>query len=161
MTTTTADSPFATTFSPQGDREVVMTRTFRAPRELVWRAITEPRHFARWWGPRDYTCAVRELDVRPGGRWEAEQTAPNGNRFRFWGEYLEVERPELLVHTQHFMEFPPLVVTITLSEYQGQTTLTSVTRFDSPQGRTATLEMGMEWGARQSIDRLAELVESL
>jgi uncharacterized protein YndB with AHSA1/START domain len=101
------------------------------------------------------------MDVRPGGRWDAEQTTPGGAVHRFWGEYLEVGAPERLVHTQHYLEFPPLVVTITLEEHDGQTTLTSVTRFDVPESRTATLRMGMEWGARQSIARLAELLATL
>jgi len=160
MTTTAAD-PAATTFTLQGDREVVMTRAFAAPRALVWRAITEAGHFARWWGPREYTCTVREMDVRPGGRWEAEQSTPAGAVHRFWGEYVEVTPPARLVHTQHYLEFPPLTVTITLDERDGETTLTSVTRFDVPESRADTLGMGMEWGARQSIDRLAELVTTL
>ncbi|HET7464997.1 MAG TPA: SRPBCC domain-containing protein [Longimicrobium sp.] len=159
--TTTADPSAATTFELSGDREAVMTRTFAAPRELVWRAITEPAHFARWWGPRGYTCNVKEMDVRPGGRWEAEQTAPSGHVHRFRGEYLEVAPPEKLVHTQRYLEYPPLEVTITLHEHDGQTTLRSVTRFDTPESRAATLQAGMEWGARQSIDRLAELLETL
>ena len=159
--TATADTPSATTFALAGDRETVMTRTFAAPRELVWRAITEPAHFARWWGPRGYTCRVVQMDVRPGGRWEAEQTAPSGHVNRFRGEYLEVAPPERLVHTQRYLEYPPLEVTITLTEHDGQTALHSVTRFDSPESRAATLQMGMEWGARQSIDRLAELVETM
>lgn len=158
--TTTADPSAATSFALSGDRETVMTRTFAAPRALVWRAITEAGHFARWWGPRGYTCHVIEMDVRPGGRWEAEQTAPSGHVHRFWGEYVEVIPPEKLVHTQHYLEYPPLEVTITLTERDGQTTLHSITRFDTPESRAATLQAGMEWGARESIDRLAELVET-
>lgn len=161
MTPTTGSPAHATTLTLAGEREIVMTRTFAAPRELVWRAVTEPRHFARWWGPRGFTCEVREMDVRPGGRWSAEQTAPDGGVYRFWGEYLEVDHPGRIVHTQRFLEFPPLHVTITLEEQGGATLLTSVTRVDSAAGRDALLASGMERGARQSYDRLAELLETL
>jgi len=160
--TTAASSPAdSTTVTLSGDREIVMSRTFAAPRELVWRAVTQPEHFARWWGPRGFTCVVTEMDVRPGGRWAADQTAPDGGVYRFWGEYLEVAPPERIVHTQRFLEFPPLHVTITLDERDGGTLLTSVTRADSAQVRDALLASGMEWGARQSYDRLAELLETM
>lgn len=158
--TTTADSPTATVFEPRGDREIVMARTFNAPRELVWRASTEADRFAQWWGPRGYSCEVREWDLRPGGRWEAVQTAPDGSTHRFWGEYLEVVAPERLVLTQRFGEYPPIVVTISLEERGGQTALSSVMRFDTPESRAGAVQSGMEWGARQSYDRLAELVET-
>ena len=158
---TAADPSAATTFELSGDRETVMTRTFAAPRGLVWRAITEPAHFARWWGPRGYVCHVVEMDVRPGGRWRAEQTAPSGHVHHFWGEYLEVSPPERLVHTQRYLEYPPLEVTITLTERDGQTLLHSVTRFDTPESRAGTLQAGMECGARQSMDRLDELLETM
>jgi uncharacterized protein YndB with AHSA1/START domain len=160
MTRPTA-SPDAAAFALSGDREIVMARTFAAPRELVWQACTQPGHFARWWGPRGFTCVVTEMDVRPGGRWGAGQTAPDGSVYHFWGEYLEVARPERIVHTQHFLDYPPLHVTVTLEERDGGTLLTSVTRVDSAQGRDALLASGMEWGARQSYDRLAELLETL
>ncbi|HYH78932.1 MAG TPA: SRPBCC family protein [Longimicrobium sp.] len=160
--TTTAEHSAATTFTLSGDREIVMTRAFAAPRELVWRASTEAEHFANWWGPRGFANRVTEMDVRPGGRWECVQTAPDGSVHRFWGEYLEVVRPERLVHTQRYLEYPPLHVTVTFeTQAGGGTLLTSVTRFDSPEGRAGMLGAGMEWGAREAYDRLAELVATL
>jgi uncharacterized protein YndB with AHSA1/START domain len=161
MTIPAAADPTVTTVALAGDRQIVMTRTFAAPRELVRRAVTQPQHFARWWGPRGFTCEVREMDVRHGGRWSADQTAPDGGVYRFWGEYLEVDRPGRIVHTQRFLEFPPLHVTVTLEERDGATLLTSVTRVDSAQGRDALLASGMERGARQIYDRLAELLETM
>lgn len=159
--TATAETPSATVFELAGDLDIRMSRTFDAPRALVWRANTEAEHFARWWGPRGYTTDVREMDVRVGGRWESLQTNPAGNTYRFWGEFLEVAQPERLVFTQRFGEYPPLIVTIEFGEHEGKTTLDSTIHFDTPEARTATLKQGMEWGARESWDRLAELLAIL
>lgn len=157
-----------TTFElPAGEPLVVMTRTFDAPRELVWKAWTEPEHVARWWGPRIYTNTVLEMDVRPGGRWRIEQRAGDGIVHRFKGEYREVVRPERLVNTFIYeddagtFEDRPVLETYTFEEEDGRTKLTAVSVFGSVADRDGMAASGMEGGARESLDRLAELLATL
>jgi uncharacterized protein YndB with AHSA1/START domain len=110
---------------------LVMERIFDAPRELVWKVLTDPERVPRWWGPRSTTMTVEEMDVRPGGHWRwvahsAEGDAP------FKGEYLEVVPPERLVRTEIF-DVPPYnsgpdpaaVETMTLEDLGGRTKLVS------------------------------------
>jgi uncharacterized protein YndB with AHSA1/START domain len=157
-----------TTFdAPAGEPVIVMSRTFAAPRELVWRAFTEPEHVARWWGPRRYTNRVLEMDVRPGGRWRVEQEGTDGAVHRFKGVYREVVEPERLVKTFIYeddagtLEDRPVVETHTFEERDGATKLTIVSRFGSLADRDWMAASGMEGGARESLDRLAELLETL
>ena len=157
-----------TTFdAPAGEPVVVMSRTFAAPRALVWKACTEPEHVARWWGPRRYTNRVLEMDVRPGGRWRIEQRGEDGRVHRFKGVYHEVVEPERLVNTFIYeddagtFEDRPVVETHTFEERDGATTMTTVSRFGSLADRDGMAASGMEEGARESLDRLAELLETL
>jgi uncharacterized protein YndB with AHSA1/START domain len=77
-----------------GDKVIVLTRAFDAPRERVWRALTEPEAFGRWWCAGG--CVVDKMEVRPGGEWSVRQTSPDGSVHRFWGRYLEVDPPARL-----------------------------------------------------------------
>ena len=94
MITTASAAPAATLPS---DREIVLTRAFAAPRELVWRAWTEPEHFARWMGPDGFTTTVREMDVREGGTSRYTMRGPDGTDYPNRVIYREVVRPERLV----------------------------------------------------------------
>src|SRR6185503_6017505 len=132
-------------------------RTFDAPRDLVWRAITDPKMRAEWWGPARYKTNVHELDARTGGKWRIDHTDEKGKVYSFSGEFTEVRKPMRLVNTFRFENFPPAVETITLSEAGGKTTLTNVTSVDSFENRKGWVETGMEGGARESMDRLAVL----
>lgn len=143
--------------------EFVMERIFDAPRELVWRALTEPERIPRWWGPRHTTMTVAEMDVRPGGRWRWIAHVPDGDDAPFSGEYLEVVPPERLVHTEIFDVEPfnagdPAIVTITLETVDGRTKLTSRSRFPSAEVLEGALATGMVGGAIESWDRLEEEV---
>ena len=82
-------------FSPKG--ELVLTRTFDAPRELVFKVWTDPKHVALWWGPHGFTTTIHEMDVRPGGMWRYSMRGPDGHDYPFNGEYVEVVVPERLV----------------------------------------------------------------
>ena len=96
MTTTRIDrgsTPTTTIYSEGGD--LVYERTFDAPRELVWKALTDPTIIPRWWGPHGTTTTVVEMDVRPGGKWRYDSSAPDREDVSFFGEYLEVEPPWL------------------------------------------------------------------
>ena len=152
-----------TALSKPSDREIAMTRVFDAPRELVFEAYTDPKHIPHWWGLRDHTTIVDTMDVRPGGLWRYVQRAPDGTEFAFNGEYREVEPPARLVSTFEFEGMPGHVVvdTATFDEVDGKTTLTVTSLFQSVADRDGMLESGMEAGANESWDRLAELLSDL
>jgi len=145
------------------DREITMTRVFDAPRELVFQAHIDPRHVPHWWGQRGSTTIVDTMDVRPGGAWRFVQRDADGTEYGFRGEYREVVPPERLVYTFEFEGMPGhiLVETITFEELDGKTRLTTTSVFTSVEDRDGMLESGMESGAIESWDRLAELLESL
>src|SRR3989442_14776238 len=89
--------PAKSKFVRKSERELVATHTFDAPRELVWKAWTDPKLIPNWWGPSRYSTIVDEMDVRPGGGWRVVQRDAEGNEFGFHGQYREVGRPKRLV----------------------------------------------------------------
>jgi uncharacterized protein YndB with AHSA1/START domain len=153
----------ATILTLPSDREIVMERVFAAPRETVFMASTDPDLIPDWWGPRRMTTTVEEMDLRPGGRWRFVQRDADGNEYAFHGEYREVAAPEQLVFTFEFEGEPGHVIleTLTFREYGGKTTLTTTDLFDSVEDRDGMLQAGMEDGAAESNDRLAELLAQL
>ncbi len=142
--------------------ELVMERVFDAPRELVWSVLTDPERIPHWWGPRETTMTVEEMDVRPGGRWRWISHSSEGDA-PFKGEYLEVEPPARLVRTEIF-DVPPFnsdpagaaVETMTLEDLGGRTRLVSRARFPSVESLEGALATGMIGGALETYDRLAE-----
>jgi uncharacterized protein YndB with AHSA1/START domain len=152
-----------TTFTRLSDREISMTLVFDAPRELVFEAHTDPKHVLHWWGQRNSTTTVDTMDVRPGGSWRFVQRDSDGNEYGFRGEYREIVPPVRLVYTFEFEGMPGhiLVETITFEEHDGKTTVSSTSLFSSVEDRDGMLESGMESGAIESWDRLAELLERL
>jgi uncharacterized protein YndB with AHSA1/START domain len=153
----------ATTFTLASDREVVMERVFDAPRALVFRACTAPDLVPKWWGPRGLTTTVEEMEVKPGGVWRFTQRDAEGNTYAFHGRYREVHAPERVAYTFEFEGMPGhvLLETETFEEHEGRTKLTATDLFDSVEDRDGMLRSGMEDGARESMDRLAELLAEL
>lgn len=155
-------------FIARSDREYVVTRVFAAPRELVWRAWTEPTQMARWFGPRGFTNPRCELDVRPGGAWRIDMRAPDGTVYPNRGLYLEVVPPERLVWTDVVDEVnapawgdappPSAVNTARFEELGGTTRLTLTVRLATPAELAAMLDQGAVAGWTETLDRLAELL---
>ncbi len=145
------------------DREIVMDRVFNAPRELVFKAYTDPDLIPKWWGPRKYTTTVDKLDVKVGGAWRFVQRDADGNVYAFNGEYREIAPPERLSYTFEFEGLPGhvLLETVTFEEQGGQTKVTVTSLFASAEDRDGMLQSGMEQGATESQDRLAELLATL
>lgn len=143
--------------------EIVMSQVFDAPRELVFKCYTDPELFVKWWGPREYTTTVVKMDVRPGGEWRMVQHNPAGEEFAFHGEHREVVPPERIVATFEFEGVPGHVVlqTAVFEDVDGKTRLTNTSLFASLEDLEGMVQSGMEWGARESWDRLAELVRTL
>jgi uncharacterized protein YndB with AHSA1/START domain len=103
-----------------------MERVYDAPRELVFKAYTEPDLTPRWWGPRRLTTTVEKMDVKPGGAWRYVQHDAEGNAYAFHGRYREVLASERLVYTFEFEGVPghPMLETATFEERHGNTKLT-------------------------------------
>jgi uncharacterized protein YndB with AHSA1/START domain len=158
-----AGNTSALTVTLPSDREIVLTRVFDAPRALVFEAYTTPEHLRHWWGPRGHTLPICEMDFRPGGRYRMVSRDPDGNEFAFRGEYREIVPPERLVQTFEFEGMPGhiAVETLTMAEKDGRTTVTTRSVYDSPQDRDAVLQSGMERGAAETLDRLAEYLPTL
>ncbi len=153
----------ATTFTTPSDREIVMTRVFDAPRELVFKAYTDPDLIPRWWGPRYLTTTIDVMDVRPGGRWRFIQRDAEGHEYAFNGVYQEIVPPERLVNTFEFEGVPGHVAleTVIFEEFDGKTKLTARSLFQTAEDRDGMLQSGAEAGATESMERLAELVEAV
>ena len=151
------------TVTTPSELEIVMTRVFDAPRELVWEALSKPQHMREWWGPRGFTMPVCEMDFRPGGAYRFVQQGPDGAEYGFRGEYREIVPPERIAWTFEFEGMPGSISldTMTLTEEDGKTTITSTSVFDSVEQRDGMLESGMETGAAETYDRLAELLEKM
>jgi uncharacterized protein YndB with AHSA1/START domain len=147
------------------DREILLTRVFEAPRWLVFEAITRPEHVVRWWGYHGMTLTIEEMDIRPGGAWRFVLRAPDGQVYPFKGVYREVVPPERVVSTfiydvEVIRDFES-IETLTLEEQNGKTTMTVRILHQSKEARDGHLQSGMEAGAAQSYDRLAELLRTL
>jgi uncharacterized protein YndB with AHSA1/START domain len=146
------------------DTQVVITRRMKAPRNLVFEAFTKAEHLRNWWGCRQFTVAVCEVDFRVGGEWRITQRSPDGHEHPFRGVYREIARPEKLEYTfiydVDFIRDHPAVESVTFEERDGWTTLTNTITHGSKAARDGHLQSGMEAGARECMDRLEELVES-
>lgn len=152
----------ASSLTTPSDREIVMTRVFDAPRELVFNAYTDPEAVPQWWGLRRSTTIVDRMDVRPGGTWRFIQREADGNEYAFNGEYLEVTPPERLVNTFEFELMPGHIIedTATFEDLGGKTRVTVTSLFANVEDRDGMLQSGMEEGAVESWDRLAEYLAS-
>jgi uncharacterized protein YndB with AHSA1/START domain len=157
------DSKNATTSTMLSDREFVMSRVFDAPRDLVFRACTDPALIPQWWGPRRMTTLVDQMDVRPGGAWRFVQTDADGSVYAFRGEYREVVPPERMVQTFEWEGMPGhiSVETMTLEELDGKTRMTTHAVYATAEDAQGVVQSGMEEGARETWERLAELLSHL
>lgn len=144
-----------------GDREIVMTRDFSAPPDLLFDALTQPELVKRWLlGPPGWSMPVCEIDLKVGGAWRyVWRNDENGREFGMHGEYREIARPQRIVHTEFFEEGESLV-TSSLTNKGDITTLTMTMRFDSRAARDGALESGMADGVATSYERLDEVLAS-
>lgn len=167
----------ATPAANESDCDVVVSRVFDAPRELVWKAWTDPKHVARWWGPHTFTNPVCELDVRPGGLHRIVMRSPDGSEYPCKGVYREVVPPKRLAYADDMSEMPEewhdlvnpdrdrsrpptleCLVTVTFEAQGAKTLLTIRTRFASPEIRAAMVKLQMVEGWTESLERLAAVL---
>lgn len=150
------------TLTRRGDREIFSSRDFDAPRELVFKALTDPTLIPNWWGPRRYTTIVDKMEVRPGGKWRFINRGPEGEH-AFNGEYREIVPPQRIVQTFEWEGLPGhiSVETLTLEEIDGKTRMTATSVFETKEDRDGMWESGAESGARETWDRFAEVLSDL
>src|ERR1700694_1656440 len=146
-----------------GSYEILMTREFDAPRELVFKAYTDPKLFAQWWGPREYTTRIDKFDARAGGEWRGVQSDGSGQEFAFRGVHHEVLAPERTVATFEFEGMPGhvLMQTATFEALGDKTRVVQQAVFQSVGDRDGMVASGMQKGSDDSMDRLAELLETM
>lgn len=144
--------------------DLVITRVFDAPREVVFKAWTDTRHMAQWWGPKGFTNPVCELDVRAGGAIRIHMRAPNGVVYPMSGVFEEITEPERLIFVSSALDengnsMFDVLNTVTFAEQRGKTTLTLQARVIKATAQAPQYLKGMEAGWSQSLDRLGDLLD--
>ena len=146
----------------RGDREILMTRDFDAPRTMVFDAFTKPKLVKRWMlGPGGWSMPVCEIDLRVGGKYRYVWRKAGVPDMGMGGIYREIVAPERVVATEKFDQAwyqGEAVGTLVLIEQGGKTTVTQTMLYESPETRDTVLKSGMEKGVKASYDRLAELL---
>jgi uncharacterized protein YndB with AHSA1/START domain len=145
------------------DTELVMTRSFDAPRALVYEVWTNPKHVPKWMsGPDGWRMTVCEADLRPGGLSRFVWENADGQSMEMTGEYLEVVPPERFVSIKSMgAESPSMTNTIVFTEEAGRTTVTITMRYPTKEARDAALQTGMDEGMEIGFRRLDALLASL
>lgn len=149
-----------------GKQDVVITREFDAPRELVFKAFTDPELIPQWWGPRYLTTEIDRLDMRSGGQWRFVHHDSQGNEYAFHGVYHEILAPERIIDTFEFEGLPEkghvVLETMRFEALPGdRTRIIAQSVFQSVADRDTMLQSGMEVGLNDSYDRLVELLQKM
>jgi uncharacterized protein YndB with AHSA1/START domain len=145
------------------DEQILITREFDAPRELVYKAYTTPELVRRWWHAKRGEMTVCEIDLRVGGEWRYVMVANGDMEVAFHGEYREIVPNERLVSTEVFEGFPDAesLNTLTLTETDGRTKLEILVQHENKEHRDAHIDSGMEDGLQDALDLLEEVAGSL
>ena len=147
------------------DDQILITREFDAPRELVYKAFTTPELVRRWWHAGRGEMTVCDIDLRVGGSWRYVLIADGGMEVGFHGEYREIVPNERLVSTEAYEGIPDAdaqaaLDTLTLTETGGRTTLTIVVEHPTKEGRDMHIASGMEDGLQDAFDLLERVAQS-
>ena len=148
--------------APPGEPIMIMTRSFNAPRMLVWKALSEPEHVIRWWGPHGHKNRVLQFDWKVDGKWKFETTTADGQVIIFYGEYRDIAGPETVTQTfagEGMYDGQYSVDTVTLREFDGKTLYISVSRLPDAESRDAMMASGMESGVVEGFERLDAMLE--
>lgn len=146
-----------------GIPQIVIEREFDAPRDLLFRAWTDPELLVQWLGPRNLTMRIDRYDVRDGGTWRYVHTDADGNEYGFHGVFHGAPSPDGIVQTFEFEGAPGHVSldTLTLEERDGKTLARTSSVFQTVEARDAMVESGMEHGIEDGFERLDELIATL
>ncbi len=147
-------------FTLPSDTEVLITRKFDAPADLLFDAWTTPALVMRWWAGTRGVVTSAQIDLRVGGAWRWVMTANGGFEVVFSGEYLEIDRPHRIVRTEVFEMVPDVesLSITTFEEISGVTTVAILGRYPNKEHRDAALASGMEGGLQTSLDELEDLI---
>ncbi len=154
-------NPHTLKVSTPSDTEIVMTRSFNAPRAMVFEAMTTPELLKRWMGPPEWPLLSCEIDLRVGGKYRFVASGPDGSEMGWGGEYREVDPPQRFVATEKFDQAwyaGEALVKTELTERDGVTTVTTTIRYESKESRDMVLSSPMEQGVTMSYDRLEKLL---
>lgn len=150
------------------DNQILITREFDAPKDLVYRTLTEPELVKRWWGAEMGEIKSVEIDLRVGGSWRFVQVANAGFEVGFHGEFREIVPNEKIVQTEIFEGMgdgegagDAGLNTTTLAETERRTTMTILSEYSSNEVRDAVIASGMEHGMQKSYDALEEVAVTL
>ena len=146
------------------DREIVMSREFDAPRDLVFQAWTDPAHLHQWYGPNGFSLTIHEADIRPGGTWRFIMHGPDGTDYGNRIVYQEIVRPERLVylHGEDVDDDPGAFhVTVRFEETDGRTPMTQRILFNTAAQRTGVIAFGAIELGKQTMERLAVHLRSM
>jgi uncharacterized protein YndB with AHSA1/START domain len=148
-----------------GKQEILITREFDAPRELVFKAYTDPELVPQWWGPAKYTTIIEKFDPRSGGEWKIMQKGPDGE-FGFHGVLHEVTAPERIIQTFEFDGLPEkghvCLETASFEDLpEGRSRVVAQSVFQSVTDRDGMVQSGMESGVQEGYDRLDTILETL
>jgi uncharacterized protein YndB with AHSA1/START domain len=143
-----------------GKQEIISTVVLDAPRELVFKAYTDPKLFAQWWGPRRYETRILKFESRPGGEWHVIHRGEDGSEHGFRGVNHDVVDNERICATFEYLGVPGHVAlqTATFEPLGNKTRLVAQTVFQSVMDRDGMVASGMQEGADESMERLAELL---
>lgn len=167
--TTMASSGKATVELP-APKQILITREFDAPRDLVYKAMTTPELVSQWWCGERGDMTVCEIDLQVGGRWRYVMIASSGGfEVAFHGEYKELVENERIVSTEAYEGLPEgmdpdeeaSLNTMTLTEVDGCTTMTTLVEHRTQEGRDMHINSGMEGGMNEAFDRLEQVAKSL
>ena len=147
------------------DTQILITREFDAPKELVYKAWTTPELVMRWWSGRRGAMRIAEIDLRVGGAWRYVMDAEAGHEVAFHGEFREIVPNERLVNTEVYEGAPPgtgpALVTVELAEDAGRTRLQMLMELEDRETRDAIIESGMEGGLQEGLDLLEQIAVEL
>jgi uncharacterized protein YndB with AHSA1/START domain len=145
------------------DEQILITREFEAPKELLYKAYTTPELVRRWWHARRGEMTVAEIDLRVGGSWRYVMVTPDGFEVGFHGEYREIVPNERIVSTEVYEGMPEAEAldTVTFAESEGRTTLTILVQHQSKAHRDAHIDSGMEDGLQDALDLLEQAAVAL
>jgi uncharacterized protein YndB with AHSA1/START domain len=145
------------------DEQILITREFNAPKELVYKAWTTPELVKRWWSAKRGEVTIAEIDLQVGGRWRYVMVTDDGFEVGFHGEFREIVPNERIVATEVYEGMPEgeAVNTVTFTKADGRTTLTILVQHTSKEHRDAHIDSGMEAGMQDAMDLLEELAVSL
>jgi uncharacterized protein YndB with AHSA1/START domain len=149
------------------DEQILITREFDAPRQLVYKAWTTPELVKRWWNAKRGEVTIADIDLRVGGKWRSVMVTDDGTEVGFHGEYREIVPNERIVSTEVYEGAPAeasgegTLNTVTFTELDGRTTLTILVQAPSKEIRDMIIDSGMEAGLQDALALLEQVADSL